>query len=156
MKKDYLIYPSMIKAQPGIIWPYENSSDVTMFDDAHPLRISSKRCNSSSFCLWYISPLWRFNDAHHSQYALMGELSKWTVVSGQRIRSIDIAADQSQTAITIEGPPGEIISFTAYHPTLGVRSIPCYISPPDGRALMVIRWYDISCTEINSSSPPGL
>ncbi|CAF5095236.1 unnamed protein product, partial [Rotaria sp. Silwood1] len=108
MRKDYLIYPSMIKAQSGIIWSYENSTDISIFDDTHPLYISSNKCNNSSFCLWHISPLWQFNDVHHTQYAFMGELNKWTSVSRQRINSIDINFDQGQTAITIEGSLGEI------------------------------------------------
>ncbi|CAF1203745.1 unnamed protein product [Rotaria sordida] len=149
MQKDYLIYPSMIKGQSGIIWSYENSTDISIFDDTHPLYIPSNKCNSSSFCLWYISPLWQFNDVHHTQYAFMGELNKWTSVSRQRINSIDINFDQGQTAITIKGPPGEIISLTVYHSAYGIRSIPCYISPPTGQALMVIQLFHISCTEIN-------
>ena len=149
MKKDYFIYPSMIKAQSGIVWPYQNATNVFLFDDAHPLHIPSEKCHSSSFCLWYISPWWQFNDAHHTQYALMGELSKWTPVSRQRIHSIVIDVDQSQTAITIDGPPGDIVTMTVHHSGFGTRSIPCYVSPPTGQALMVIRWFDISCTELN-------
>jgi hypothetical protein len=57
-------------------------------DNIHPLTVSANKCNNSSFCLWYLSPLWNFSDSSNTTYALLGELNKWTAVSRQRFLSL--------------------------------------------------------------------
>ena len=89
MKQDYLVYPSMIGAQSGVIWSYDNSSVVSTFDDNNPLKVSATACHDSSMCLWYVSPLSEFSQSNNQYYALLGERNKWTAVSRQRIISID-------------------------------------------------------------------
>ncbi len=51
MNRDYAIYPSMIGAQSGGIWPYDNSEVVSISDDTNPLNVSSIQCHNSSICL---------------------------------------------------------------------------------------------------------
>jgi hypothetical protein len=53
MKRDYLVYPSMIGAQSGVIWSYNSSDIASTFDDTHPLDVSASECNDLSICLWY-------------------------------------------------------------------------------------------------------
>ena len=62
MKRDYLVYPSMIGAQSGVIWSYDNRKMISTFDDANPLNISATQCDDLSICLWYVSPLQSLND----------------------------------------------------------------------------------------------
>ncbi|CAF1150017.1 unnamed protein product [Rotaria sordida] len=81
MQRDYLIYPLLIGTHSGVIWSYENPLELIIFDNNHPLDVSANKCNSSSFCLWYVSPLWQFNDVNNTTHALMGESDKWTFVS---------------------------------------------------------------------------
>ncbi|CAF0898849.1 unnamed protein product [Rotaria sordida] len=78
MQRDYLIYPLLIGTHSGVIWSYENPLELIIFDNNHPLDVSANKCNSSSFCLWYVSPLWQFNDVNNTTHALMGESDKWT------------------------------------------------------------------------------
>ena len=46
MQRDYSIIPSMIGAQTGIIWSYDDPSKVAHFDETHPLFVSSTICNN--------------------------------------------------------------------------------------------------------------
>ncbi|CAF1692886.1 unnamed protein product, partial [Rotaria sp. Silwood1] len=78
MKRDYTVYPSMIGSESGIIWSYDNAQITSIFDDTHPLEVSTSKCNDQSICLWYVSPLWQFNDPIRTKYALLGEWGKWT------------------------------------------------------------------------------
>lgn len=57
MRNDYSIIPSLIGAPSGIVWFYDNPSQVKTFDQDDPLIVSANQCNSSSFCAWYTSPL---------------------------------------------------------------------------------------------------
>jgi len=87
MKRDYLIYHSMIGAQSEVIWSYNNSNVVLTFDNNNPLNVLSNQCNDLSICLWYVSPLHSLNDSFGAQYALLSELNKWTAVSRQQKHS---------------------------------------------------------------------
>ena len=80
MKRDYAVYPSMIESESGIIWSYDNAQMVSTFDDTHSLNVTAQKCNDLSICVWYVSPVWQFNDVVRTQYALLGELNKWTAV----------------------------------------------------------------------------
>ncbi|CAF3961313.1 unnamed protein product [Rotaria sordida] len=71
MRRDYSVLPSMIGAQAGLIWFYDDPSTLTTFDETYPLAISANKCNDSSFCLWYLSPVWSFADPNNTQYALL-------------------------------------------------------------------------------------
>ncbi len=63
MKRNYSVYPSMIGGQSGIIWSYDTPTVQLPFDENHPLDVSAAKCHDLSICLWYVSPLWQFNDA---------------------------------------------------------------------------------------------
>ena len=147
MLKDYAVYPSMIRLQSGIIWPYGNSSNYSLFDAMHPLHVAASQCNNSSFCLWYISPLWEFNDAMHIKYAFMGESNKWTFVSRQRFHSIETNVEQTQTIIQIVGSPSEVVSLTVYHSQLGIKTFDCFLSTTTGQGQLVITPSTMTCSD---------
>jgi hypothetical protein len=139
MKQDYTIYPSMIDGESGIIWSYDNSQMISTFDDTHPLHVSSNQCNDSSMCVWYVSPLWIFNDSMKTKYALLGEWNKWTVVSRQRFISITTNTENTETTIRIQGVISEVVSIIVYHSTSPQPVIVnCTISNQNGQANLVI------------------
>jgi hypothetical protein len=118
MKRDYTIYPSMIGAQSGVIWSYDNSEVVSTFDETNPLNVSSIQCHNSSICLWYVSPLQSLNDPSGSEYALLGEWNKWTAVSQQRFISIVTDPTKNQATITIQGVSSQTVSIVVFHSVL--------------------------------------
>jgi hypothetical protein len=123
----------MIGAQAGLIWSYEDPSTITTFDGIHPLTVSANKCNDSSFCLWYLSPVWSFADPSHTQYALLGNLNKWTAVSRQRFPSFTTDAERTKTVFTIlGGTPTEMVELLVYHSTLGVVRLNCSLSCAEG------------------------
>jgi len=128
MQVDYSIIPTKINAQSGIIWSYDNFTDISAFDEQHPLHVFANKCDNSSFCLWYLSPLWQFNDVNQTKYAFMGESNKWTYVSRQRFRSIDTNVERTQTIISIEGASNENISLVVFHSTIGIQHLDCIVS----------------------------
>jgi hypothetical protein len=128
MKRDYQIYPYIIRGESGIIWSYDNVQMSSTFDDTHPLDISANKCNNISICLWYVSPLWQFNDLSQTQYALLGEWNKWTPVSQQRFVSITNNAQNTQTTITLQIATSEIVSVVVFHSTLHYITINCSTS----------------------------
>jgi hypothetical protein len=146
MRRDYSINPSLTGIKPGVIWSYENPSKLLTFDDNHPLDVSSNKCNSSSFCVWYISPLWEFNDTDNTQYALLGEVDKWTVVSRQRFTSIVINTENTQTIISLEGSLAGIVQLSLYHSVMKIVSLKCFLSPTTGQARLVITPSRIVCS----------
>jgi hypothetical protein len=152
MKRDYSIYPSLIDAQSGIIWSYENPSDLKTFDDDHPLDVLANKCDNSSFCVWYLSPLWQFNDTNNTKYALLGESDKWTVVSGQRITSINTDVGKTLTTISLEGSAGEIVNLLVYHSTMNIVNVKCSISSTTGQAKLIISPSKVTCSEVNSAN----
>jgi hypothetical protein len=149
MKRDYSLYPSLIDSQSGVMWSYENPSELSTFDNNHPLDISANKCDNSSFCLWYISPLWQFNDANNTKYALLGESDKWTTVSRQRFTSINMSKENNQTTISLEGATAEIVQLLVYHSAMNIISLKCFLSPTIGQAQLIITPSKITCSGMN-------
>jgi hypothetical protein len=144
MKRDYAIYPSMIGAQPGVIWSYDNSDVVLTFDNANPLNVSANQCHNLSICLWYVSPLQSLNDSTGIQYALLGEWNKWTAVSQQRFASI--ITKQNEATITVQGVSGEIVPVVIFHSKFQSVIVNCTISATSGQAQLVITASNIVCS----------
>jgi hypothetical protein len=145
MKQDYSVYPSMIGGQSGIIWSYDDPTVTSSFDENHPLHISAAKCNDSSICLWYVSPLWEFNDSKKTKYALLGEWNKWTAISQQRIESIVTNPEQTQTIISIQGERRETVQFAFYHPAIPTAIVSCEISPGNAEAQLLITESGVYC-----------
>lgn len=146
MKQDYAVYPSMIEdAESGVIWSYDNAQVTATFDDTHPLVVSTSKCNDASMCLWYISPLWQFNDAIRTQYALLGEYNKWTAVSRQRFASITTNTEKTQTTIVVQGVVAETVAVVVYHSSLQTQTVNCVI-PASGQASLVITPTNAACS----------
>lgn len=146
MKRDYDVYPSSIGAESGVMWPYDNSSAVTAFDDTHPISVTAAQCNDMAICLWYISPLWQFSDPARTKYALLGEWNKWTAVSAQRFVSIATNAQKTQATITVQGAPSEIVPIVVYHSALRSVMVNCPISTVNGQANLVITPTNVACS----------
>ena len=146
MQQDYSLNPLLIDAQSGVIWPYQNSSDLNVFDDQHPLDVSASKCNNATFCLWYLSPLWQFNDANNTKYALLGEFDKWTAVSRQRITSIDTDAGKTLTTIALQGAAGEIVNLSVYHAAVNVVNVKCPLSSDKGQGKLIITPSKVTCS----------
>ena len=51
MKRDYIVYPSMISAKSGIIWGPDKYHRPMIFDDSQPLYISAKECRNTTMCV---------------------------------------------------------------------------------------------------------
>jgi hypothetical protein len=145
MKRDYSVYPSMIDGQSGIIWSYDTPTVRSAFDENHPLDVLAAKCNDLSICLWYISPLWQFNDPAKTKYAFLGELNKWTAVSQQRVDSISTNPEKTQTTISLQGERSEIVSLAVHHPSLPSGIINCQISPGNAEGQLLITPSDVFC-----------
>jgi hypothetical protein len=148
MKQDYSINPLLLDSQSGVIWPYQNPSDLNPFDNQHPLDVSANKCDNSTFCVWYLSPLWQFNDANNTKYALLGESDKWTAVSRQRITSISTDAGKTLTTVSLQGSAGEIVNLSVYHAAMNVVSVKCSLSST-GQAQLIISPSKVTCSAAN-------
>ncbi|CAF0939280.1 unnamed protein product [Adineta steineri] len=146
MKRDYVIYPSMIGGESGLIWSYDNAQMVSTFDDTHPLDVTAAKCDDLAICLWYVSPSWQFNDPVRTKYALLGELNKWTSVSQQRFSSITTNTEKTQTTITVQGAVSEIVSLVVFHTTLKTVNVNCTITATSGQAKLIITPTNIACS----------
>ncbi len=146
MKQDYSVYPSMIESESGIIWSYDNAQVTSPFDDTHPLEVTASKCDDVAICLWYVSPLWQFNDPIHTKYALLGEYNKWTAVSRQRFISITTNIGKSETTITLQGLKSEIVPVVIYHSTLHSVVVNCSISDGSGQANILITPTNVACS----------
>ncbi len=135
----------MIGAQPGVIWSYNNSAVVTTFDDSIGLKVSADVCNNVTLCLWYVSPLWQFNDAAKTNYAFLGEWNKWTAVSQQRFTSIVTNPEKTQTTITFEGERHEIVHLAVYHPAVPSGIVDCEIQPGNAEGQILITASGVYC-----------
>jgi len=138
MKRDYSVYPSMIEGESGIVWSYDNPQVTSTFDDSHALEVTASKCNDLSICVWYVSPVWQFNDPLSTKYALLGELNKWTAVSRQRFVSVTTNTEKTATNITLQGVASEVVSVSVYHSTLQTITINCSISAVSGQATLSI------------------
>ncbi|CAF4317730.1 unnamed protein product [Rotaria sordida] len=114
MKPDYSVYPSMIRAQSGLIWLYDNSSIVSTFNASFPFDVSATKCNHLSICLWYIIPLLSLDDSLGMQYVLLGEYNKWTAVRQQQFIFIVTDTEKNQA----QGMPSGIVSIVVFHSAL--------------------------------------
>lgn len=146
MKRDYTIYPSMIYSQPGILWFYNDTEKTSIFNDTQPLDVSASRCDDSAICVWYISPLWQFDDPMHTKYALCGEWNKWTAISRQRFLSITKNTGNTQTTIVIQGAASEIVSVVVYHSTLHSVMVNCSISASNDQTTVIITPTNVVCS----------
>ncbi|UJR38301.1 hypothetical protein I4U23_030971 [Adineta vaga] len=146
MKRDYVVYPSMIGSESGVIWSYDNTDVVSTFDDTHPLDVSASKCGDLAICVWYISPLWQFNDPIHTKYAFLGERNKWTAVSQQRISYITTNTEKTQTTITVQGAKSEVVSLLVHHSSLHTVNVNCSLSTDQGRGQLVITPTNIVCS----------
>ncbi len=147
MTRNYSIYPSMIgsNSKSAVIWSYSDYSVVTIFDNSVPLKVSADQCGNSSICVWYISPLEKLKGSLGYQFALLGELNKWTAVSRQRFTSITIDRQKNEGRVTVEGVFGERIPVSFFHSIQGPMIVYCPI-PASGQTHVVITEYDIVCS----------
>jgi hypothetical protein len=146
MKRDYTVYPSMFDGEPGIVWFYNNRTNISPLNDTYPLYVSADRCNNSSICVWYVSPLWQFNDSTKTKYALLGEWNKWTAVSRQRFLSIKTNTENTQTTIVVQGVTSEVVSVVVYHSTLQSVTVNCLIATENGQANLLITQTNVTCS----------
>jgi hypothetical protein len=145
MKQDYLVYPSMIGAQSGIIVAGVDAGVPAVFDDSNPLNVSVNQCNNLTVCLWYVSPVWELNDVDKTSYALLGELSKWTAVSPQRFTSIVQDTEKNQITITVQGLLNEHITLVFLLLVQTVEVVTCWTSATNGQARFIITANNIAC-----------
>jgi hypothetical protein len=146
MKRDYTVYPSMIGSEPGMIRSYDSAQMTSTFTDTSPLDVAASKCGNLSICLWYVSPLWQFNDPVRTKYALLGESGKWTAVSQQRFVSINTNTEKTQTTVTVQGVASEIVPVIVYHSTLLSVTVNCSISTENGQAKLVITPKNVICS----------
>ena len=146
MRQDYDIYPSMIDGQPGIVWYYNNITHISSFNHTSPFHVSHDNCHDNSFCVWYTSPLWQFNDVNRTEYALLGESNKWTVVSRQRFLSITTNTENTRTTIVIQGIISEIVSIGIYHSILQSTIVNCSITAENGQANLILTPTNAICS----------
>ncbi len=146
MKRDYTVYPSMIESESGIIWSYDNTQVISTFDDTHHLDVTASKCNDLSICVWYVSPLWQFNDAINTKYALLGESNKWTAVSRQTFLSITTNTEKTQTTVVVQGADSETVPVVVYHATLGSVTVNCVIPATGGVVNLVITPTNAVCS----------
>lgn len=146
MKKDYAVYPSMIDGESGISWSYDNVQVTSTFDDTHPVQVTENKCKDLLICLWYVSPKWQFNDPLQTNYALLGELNKWTAVSRQRFSSITTNVDKTQTTIVVQGVAAEVVPIGIYHSKFQSMTVNCTISGTTGQANLIITPANVVCS----------
>jgi hypothetical protein len=146
MKQDYLVFPSMIGAQSGLIWSYDNPKNINSFSEPIPLSVSANQCNNLTICLWYVSPLQSLNDSAGTQYALLGEWNKWTAVSQQRFTSIVTDKKKNEATIILDGASGEIVPVVVFHSVLQSITVNCSISAANGEAHLVITPSNVVCS----------
>jgi hypothetical protein len=146
MKQDYLVFPSMIGAQSGLIWSHDNATDINGFSEPIPLSVTADKCNNLTICLWYVSPLQSLNDSAGTQFALLGEWNKWTAVSQQRFTSIVTDTKKNEATITLEGASGETVSVIVFHSVLQSITVNCSISAVNGEAQVVITPSNVVCS----------
>ena len=146
MKRDYLVYPSMIGSQSGIIWSYNNSNITSTFDTTTPLNVSAHQCHNLTICLWYVSPLQSLNDSAGTNYTLLGEWNKWTAVSQQRFLSITTDTKNNRATITVQGVPDETVPITVYHSILRSVTVNCMFSSDNGQAQIFVTPSKVICS----------
>jgi len=148
MKQDYVIYPSMLGMKSGALWLYTTSGHIVVFDQSNPLNIYADACPLLTVCIWYISPLWEFNDQANSGVAFMGEFGKWTPVSRQRFTSINIDHKENQARVTYQGTPNEEITIVTADPPDGISYTSCFVNE-NGTGLAIVTSTIFTCTQLD-------
>jgi hypothetical protein len=147
MKRDYLVYPSMIGAKSGLIWSYDEGVSVSIFDDTHPLEVSVSQCGVLSICRWYVSPIWHFNETDREAYALLGEWDKLTAVSRQRFVSITTNTEKTQTIVVVQAATSEkLISILLSRFNSNTELVSCPPSAATGQVNFVITSTNCVCS----------
>jgi hypothetical protein len=146
MKRNYSIIPSLIRSPNGILWSFDNPYKINYFDENHSLKISNKICNLTSFCLWYSSPIWSFNDSLSTKYSFMGEINKWTFISQQRFSSRYTNVDNTQMTIIVQSVVNEIVEILVYHSKFqSIIDVNCHFYIDHLRAQLIINSTDVIC-----------
>ncbi|CAF0870990.1 unnamed protein product [Rotaria sp. Silwood1] len=147
MRRSYSIKPSMIGSSDGIIWSYDNPYDIFKFDENHSLEISNKKCHFKSYCLWYSSPIFIFNDSLSTKYSFMGELNKWTFISQQRFTSLKINSQNTQMTIIVEGVNNEFVDLLVYHSKFeSIIHVICHFHFNHLKAQVIINSTNVICS----------
>lgn len=136
----------MIGGEPGVVWFYDNTTEVKTFSDGSPLNVLANQCGNVSVCLWYVSPVIGLSETSNEQYALLGEWNKWTAVSQQRFTSIETDRRNSRAVITVQGVADEVVPVVVYHSTLLSVIVNCHISTMNGQAQLVITTNNVVCS----------
>jgi hypothetical protein len=145
MKRDYLVYPSMIGAQSEIIYSYDNFQEPVIFDDSNPLNVSAQQCDNLTTCLWYVSPIWQLNDTDSMPYALIGEFGRWTGVSKQRITSIVRDTEKNQVTVTVQGLLNEHVTLVFSVLNRILEYVSCFTSATNGQVRFIVIPHNIMC-----------
>jgi len=147
MKRNYSLIPSMIgSSSSGFIWSFQNPYQLFYFDNNHPLIISKQICNDTSFCLWYNSPLWTFNDSQSTKFAFMGEINKWTFISRQRFTHLYNNYHNTQMTITIQGSANELVQILVYHSKFkSIIQISCHFYKQKLQTQIIINSTNVIC-----------
>ncbi|CAF4489606.1 unnamed protein product, partial [Rotaria sp. Silwood2] len=147
MRRSYSIKPSMIESSDGIIWSYDNPYNIYTFNENHPIFVSSQICNETSFCLWYSSPIWSFNDSLSTKYSFMGELNKWTFISQQRFTSFKINSQNTQMTIIVQGSQNELVDLLVYHSKFqSIIRLVCHFCDQNLKAKLIINVTHVICS----------
>ncbi|CAF3069093.1 unnamed protein product [Rotaria sp. Silwood2] len=147
MRRSYSIKPSMIESSDGIIWSYNNPYNIYTFNENHPIFVSSQICNETSFCLWYSSPIWSFNDSLSTKYSFMGELNKWTFISQQRFTSFKINSQNTQMTIIVQGSQNELVDLLVYHSKFqSIIRLVCHFCDQNLKAKLIINVTHVICS----------
>ncbi len=145
MKRDYLVYPSMIGAQSGVIYSYYSFNEPMIFDDSNPLKVSAEQCDNLTVCLWYVSPIWQLNDTDSIPYALLGEFRTWAGVSKQRITSIVRDTEKNQVTITVQGLLNEHVTLVFSVLIRVLEYTSCFTSATNGQVRFIVTPHSIMC-----------
>jgi len=101
---------------------FTTPTDVTIFDQAHPLVIPpliSTKPGTVNFKYYVLSPVFR-----SGEYSLIGERDKFVVASKQRLQSIT----SGSLTVQLEGAPQEDVHLEVFHgPTQKIESYTCKI-----------------------------
>ncbi len=142
--RDYLVTPSMIGAQTGIICE-ERDWRGKIFSDANPLYVTEEDCGISKVCIWYVSPIWELSDTKNTiSYGLMGEFHKLTGVNRQRITSIIRDAKDGPITITCKGVFDEPVRLIFSYPDGEWALVSCWTSETSDVVRFILHTY-ISC-----------
>jgi len=142
MKKDYVIYPSMIGVKRGIIY-IDDYRGAVRFDESHPLTIPFDRCHELNLCVWYVSPIWQLKD--YPLWALLTEGDKWAGISKQRFKSIVHDTENDQIIITAQGLFDEGVDLTLAQGLGGPTGVRCWTSSTNDTVRFILTTHGVDC-----------